>query len=65
MAELTRDHHDALQNKDIDLNISSEEYDRLLDDALGEIPESQRLEVPDRTRMSWKISEDLSRLTTR
>ena len=58
MAELARDHHDALQSEDIDPNMSHEEYDRLLDDVLNEIPENQRLEEPDRTNMSWKSSEE-------
>ena len=58
MAELARDHHDALQNEDIDPNMSREEYDRMLGEILNEIPESQRLEDPERTRMSWKISEE-------
>jgi len=60
MAELAHDHHDALQNKDIDPNINPEEYDRLLDKILSEIPENQHLEEPERTRMSWKITETRS-----
>ena len=58
MAELTRDHHEALQNEDIDPNISSEEYDTILDEVLNEILVSQRLEDPERTNMSWKVTEE-------
>ena len=58
MAELACDHHDTLQSEDIDPNMSIEEYDMLINDFLNEIPESQRLEDPDRTMMSWKITEE-------
>jgi len=37
--------------------MSIEEYDTLINDFLNEIPESQHLEDPDRTTMSWKITE--------
>jgi len=58
MAELACDHHDTLQSEDIDPNMSIEEYDTLINNFLNEIPESQRLEDPDRTMMSWKITEE-------
>jgi hypothetical protein len=58
MAELTCNHHESLQDKDIDPNMSHEEYDRMLDDILDIIPESQHLEEPERTSMSWKITEE-------
>ena len=58
MAELARDHHNTLQNEDINLNMNPEEYNRLLDKILSEIPENQCLEEPERTRMSWKITEN-------
>jgi len=57
MAKLVCDHHDTLQSKDIDPNMSIEEYDTLINDFLNEIPESQHLEDPDRTTISWKITE--------
>jgi len=58
MAKLACDHHDTLQSKDIDPNMSIEEYNMLINDFLNEIPESQCLEDPDRTTMSWKITEE-------
>jgi len=58
MAELARNHHDTLQDEDIDPDMSPEEYDRMLDEILREIPERQRLEEPERTRMSWKVTEN-------
>jgi len=58
MAELACDHHNTLQSEDIDPNMSIEEYNTLINNFLNEIPESQRLEDPDRTMMSWKITEE-------
>ena len=57
MANLAHNHHDNLQNEDIDPNVSPEEYDRLLEEILNKIPENQQPEEPDRTRMSWKVTE--------
>ena len=57
MANLACDHHDNLQNEDIDPDVSPEEYNRLLEEILNEIPENQWLEEPDQTRMSWKVTE--------
>ena len=57
MANLACDHHNTLQNKDIDPNVSPKEYDRLLKEILREIPKNQWLEEPDRTRISWKVTE--------
>ena len=57
MAELACNHHNTLQSKDIDLNMSIEEYNMLINDILNKIPESQHLEDPDRTMISWKITE--------
>jgi len=58
MAELARNHHDTMQNEDIDQNMSLEDYDTVLNDILYDIPENQRLEEPERTTMSWKTTED-------
>ena len=57
MANLAHDHHNNLQNEDIDPDVSPEEYNRLLEEILNKIPENQRLEEPDWTRMSWKVIE--------
>ena len=54
MAELAHNHHDTLQDEDIDLSMSNEEYNRILDDILGDVLANQCLEVPERTSMSWK-----------
>jgi len=58
MAELACDHHDMLQDKDIDPNMSIKEYDVMLNDLLNEILENQWLEEPERTTMSKKITEE-------
>jgi len=58
MAEIAQNHHDSIQNDDIDPDENPEDYKTLLDDVLNEIPMSQRLEEPDRTNMSWKATED-------
>ena len=58
MAKLARDHHDALQDEDIDPSLTLEEYDRMLENILSEIPENQQLEEHKRTIISWKVSEE-------
>ena len=58
MAELAHENHDTLQDEDVDPSISPEEYDAMINDILNAIPETQRLEEPERTNMSWKITED-------
>ena len=58
MAELARNHHDTMQEEDIDHDMNPEEYNARLADILNDIPESQRLEEPERTAMSWKVTED-------
>jgi len=57
MANLAHNHHNTLQNEDIDPNVTPKEYDRMLEEILREIPENQWLEEPDQTRMSWKVTE--------
>jgi len=58
MAELARNHHNTMQNEDIDQNMSLEDYDTALNNILNDIPKNQRLEEPERTTMSWKTTED-------
>lgn len=58
MAELACNHHEALQNKDIDPNANIEEFNTMTNDILNKIPVSQRLEDPERTTMNWKITEE-------
>ena len=53
-----RDHHEALQEEDIDPNISPEEYDQKLEEILRNVPETQRLQEPGNTPMSWKLTEE-------
>jgi len=57
MAELAREHHDTLQDEDIDPNMSHKEYTEKLENILRVIPETQRLQEPERSSMNWKISE--------
>jgi len=40
MAELACNHHNNLQNEDIDPHMSLEEYKELLNEVLDEIPEN-------------------------
>jgi len=58
MAELARDHHDTLQDEDINQHMTLEEYDARLKSILDKIPENQRLEEPERSTMSWKVNEE-------
>jgi len=58
MAGIARDHHESLQNEDIDPDVNLEEYNTKLNEILNEIPEDQRLEEPDRTNMCWKVTEE-------
>ena len=58
MANLARNHHDTMQNADIDRNMSPEQYNTKLNNLLRDIPENQCLEDPERTAMSWKVTED-------
>ena len=58
MAEIARNHHDSIQDKDISPDENPEDYEMLLNEVLSEIPMSQCLEEPDNTTMSWKVTED-------
>jgi hypothetical protein len=58
MAELACNHHNTMQDEDINQNMSPKEYDTKLCNILNDIPENQRLKEPDRTTMSWKVTED-------
>ena len=58
MAEIARNHHDSIQDEDISPDENPKDYEMLLNEVLSEIPMSQRLEEPDNTTMSWKVTED-------
>ena len=58
MAELARNHHENLQNEDINPNENQDEYNRKLNNLLERIPEEQRLREPERTRMNERITEE-------
>lgn len=58
MANLACNHHDTMQDKDIDQNMSPKQYSTKLNDLLHDIPENQCLENPERMTMSWKVTED-------
>ena len=58
MAEIACNHHESLQEEDIDPDINPEEYNTRLNEILDKIPENQRLVEPDQTNMCWKVTED-------
>ena len=58
MAELACNHHNTMQEEDINHDMNLEEYNARLADILNDIPESQHLKEPERTAMSWKVTED-------
>jgi len=58
MAEIARNHHEKLQDEDIEPDINIVEYNARLDEFLNEIPKNQCLEEPERSTMSWKIMEE-------
>jgi len=43
MAQLTKDFHNQLQNKDITLSDDNPEFDRKIEESLGEVPAAQCL----------------------
>jgi len=58
MAEIARNHHESLQDEDLDPDTNTEEYNAELHKFLNEIPENQCLEEPERTTMCWKVTEE-------
>lgn len=58
MAQLAQDHHETIQDKDIDTSISPEQYDQKLEALLRNIPEMQCIQEPENSPMSWKVTED-------
>jgi len=57
ITKLARDHHERLQEEDIDTNISQDEYTTNLEDLLRNIPESQHVPELERSPMNWKITK--------
>jgi len=47
MVEIARNHHEKLQDEDIEPDINIVEYNARLNECLNEIPENQRLEEPE------------------
>ena len=58
MAEIAWNHHDSIQNEDINPDENPKDYESLVNEVLNEIPMDQRLKEPDNTMMSWKVTED-------
>ena len=58
MAELAHNHHDTLQNEDTTPEMDPNEFKERMNNLLRDIPATQCLEEPERTNMSWKITED-------
>jgi len=58
MAEIARNHHESLQDEDLDPDMNIEEYNTELNKFLNEIPKNQCLEEPERTTMCWKVTEE-------
>ena len=54
MAELVRDYHNDLQEKDLQLTDDLDAYARCLQSFLREIPEQQQLQESGLTAMNWK-----------
>jgi exonuclease III len=52
MAQLARDYHNALQHSDLPTHPDPEEDDRRLESILNEIPNNQKLEIPDESALN-------------